>query len=129
MPSDPMFFVAHGVLSCNSDNVYMLIPFAIGLLSTGTLIARTTAHYASKARLREQELAGDTYDEAEHPSNSIISRNGGAVVSSFMVARILACAALAGFSLFPLIRPFPGIHPSNDDVFISECMAAVTVSC
>lgn len=120
--------MAHGAWSWNSDNAYRLIPFAIGLLSTGTLIARTTAHYASKARRREEGIENDAYDEAERHSNSIVSRNGGSVVTSFMVARILGCTVLSGFSLLPLIRSFPGIHPFNDDVFVSECTAAVNVS-
>ncbi|KAJ3527518.1 hypothetical protein NMY22_g9759 [Coprinellus aureogranulatus] len=93
------------ILSSDGDNaLYLLtIPFWITILSLFTLLIRTSANYLLLKESRRGQLT------AGHGSNSfslkgIVQLNGGSVVFAYMLARILGCASLVGFSVPGVVK-------------------------
>ena len=104
-------FVTHTPRVANSDDSFLFIPFLIALLSAVWIMAHAAVCYALKTRQYNGEHHRDAaYSES---SDSIVRRNGGATVFSFMVARVLGCVVLLALSLQSLVRSSSGIHPSK----------------
>lgn len=114
------------------NDIYLLIPFSVVLVSVPILISGAAVSYAFKSRQAEGEIGSDAYEGEDRPSASIVARNGGATMFSFMIARVFGCAALVAFSLPSLIRSYPGIRPPvkhcASSTLVDESILASNVS-
>ena len=102
----------------------MIVPFWVALGSVGLLIQRYVYH-EFKSRIHDEERT--------LPPGNVVSQNGGIVVFSFMVARILGSAALVCLSLPKAFeaatrtRHWGDIH-NLDALFVYGSLVVVNVS-
>ena len=114
----------------SSEADYTFIPIFIAVLSAGILVAQTASTYAFKSRGAEDLHHGDASEGIEGSPESIVTRNGGVTVFSFMMARVLGCAALVAFWLLPLTILMPKTRPGGtpSDKLVHEFVLAANVS-
>jgi hypothetical protein len=116
------------LIDSDSNDEYALIPLWVAALSASALLAQTVTTYAFKSCRSEE--GSDAYGEEERSSAGIVKRNGGAVVFSFMLARLFGCAALVALWSPPLSRLASGARPWDFAGVgrVQESMLAANVS-
>ncbi|KAJ3509917.1 hypothetical protein NMY22_g16136 [Coprinellus aureogranulatus] len=100
-----------GTLS--ADAAYVSLPFWLSILSAAVSLIQIARH--QNCRLCVKEFSPDDRGPSEDrrgSTHNIITRNGGATVFTFMVARLSGSASLVALSVLSLSRSTP--HPSSD---------------